>query len=362
MTIIPNQNILIVDDVADNLRVLGDLLRDEGYKVRPVPNGKLALQVAEKEKPDLILLDIMMPDLNGFEVCKMLKEHKTLNDVPVIFISALNDTADIVKAFKCGGSDFITKPFMAEEVKARVATHLKIYQQQKELQKLNADKDRFITILAHDLKSPFIGIISFSELLANNIDDYDISKIKSLVSIVHKSSKHFYTLLEDLLNWARVQSGKLTFEPQLTNLNKLCSDVIEVLRLNIDNKSLTVNNYIPIGFEANVDIDMAKTILRNLISNAIKFTPNNGKIAINVEKGDSEITVSVTDTGIGMSTRTLNKLFDVTQIQSSKGTNDETGTGFGLLLCKEFVEKHNGHIWAETEEGNGTTFRFTLSQ
>jgi len=143
-------NILIVDDVPANLILLGHILKNLGYKVRPVPNGMLALKVAEKEKPDLILLDVMMPDMDGFEVCRRLKEDQNLSDVPIIFISALSDTNDIIKALTCGGADYIAKPFHAEEVKARVATHLKLYQQSKELQKINAEKDKFFSIIAHD--------------------------------------------------------------------------------------------------------------------------------------------------------------------------------------------------------------------
>jgi len=200
-----NQNIpdiLIVDDVAANLKVLGDMLKADGYKVRPVPNGSLALQVAEKEKPDLILLDIMMPDMDGYEVCRRLKEHKTLNDIPVIFISALNDTNDIVKALKTGGVDYITKPFQSEEVSTRIATHLKIRQQNQELQKHLADKDRFISILAHDLKNPFNALLGLSDLLLKNIREYDLDRIESFMSIIHKTAESTYSLLEDLLIWA----------------------------------------------------------------------------------------------------------------------------------------------------------------
>jgi len=355
-------NILIVDDVLDNLKVLGDLLRGEGYKVRPVPNGLMAIQVAEKERPDLILLDIMMPDIDGFEVCRRLKAIKLLQDVPIIFISALNDTNDIVKALTCGGSDYITKPFNAEEVKARVATHLKLFNQNKELQKLNADKDRFITILAHDLKSPFVGVLSFSELLALNFRNYDEEKTEKIVNIIHDSAKHFYMLLEELLLWARAQSGKIAYELQKVKLLDLCCEVIDVLASSAQNKSIVINQHIDHSIEVLADKNMVKTILRNLISNAIKFTPHGGSIDVLLKKTDNnEVIVSVKDTGIGISPASLNKLFDITQIQSTKGTDNETGTGFGLLLCKEFVEKQGGTIWVECEEGNGATFSFTLN-
>lgn len=357
---IQNFNILIVDDIADNLTVLGDLLREEGYKVRPVPNGKMALLVAEKEKPDLILLDIMMPEMNGYEVCKLLKERESLRDIPVIFISALNETTDIVKAFNSGGADFITKPFMAEEVKARVSIHLKLYQQHKELEKLNADKNRFITILAHDLKSPFVGIIGFSELLATNVRNYDIDKIEKLVDIIHKSSQHFYSLLEDLLIWARAQSGKLPFEPKPIEFLALCNEVVTVQKISSDNKNILLRVDVQPELTVYADLNMLKTILRNLISNAIKYTNVFGKIIVKAELVESEVIISIKDNGIGMSKKTLDTLFDMTQIQSIRGTNDETGTGFGLMLCKEFAEKQGGRIWVESEEEKGTTVNFTL--
>jgi len=353
-------NILIVDDIADNLKVLGDLLRGEGYKVRPVPNGTLALQVAEREKPDLILLDIMMPEMTGFEVCKKLKEKKNLQDVPVIFISALNETNDIVKALRIGGADYITKPFMAEEVKARVATQLKVFFQTKELQKLNADKDRFITILGHDLKSPFIGVLSFAELLSTNVREYDIDKTEKMVNIIHKSAKHFYSLLEDLLLWARAQSGKLSMNIEQIRLYEICLEIIDLLKLNAGNKDIQIELNVDFTITVLADRNMLSTILRNFISNAIKFTPRDGKITINATSAIDNTNITITDTGVGMSESTIQKLFDVTQIQSTAGTENETGTGFGLLLCKEFVEKQGGNISVESKENVGSTFTFSL--
>jgi two-component system sensor histidine kinase/response regulator len=190
-------DILIVDDTPANLLLLGQILKDNGYKVRPVPSGSMALQVAEKEKPDLILLDIMMPEMDGFEVCSRLKKNEDLKDVPIIFISALNNTNDIVKAFKSGGADYINKPFQAEEVIARVTTHLKIYQQRKELQEINATKDKFFSIIAHDLRGPLSGFMSLTEMMADESFNLTSDEKKELTVDLSHSARNIYNLLEN---------------------------------------------------------------------------------------------------------------------------------------------------------------------
>ncbi|MEI7831389.1 MAG: response regulator, partial [Prolixibacteraceae bacterium] len=187
-------NILIVDDIGANLRLLNDILSPEGYKIRQVPNGELALKVAEEEKPDLILLDIMMPYMNGYEVCRRLKENPELKDIPVIFISALGETNDILNAFNSGGVDYINKPIQAEEVKARVRSHIRLQQQSivlhrqskvlqrqsKELRDLNATKDKFFSIIAHDLRGPFNGFLGLTQLMAEDLESLSGEDIKEL--------------------------------------------------------------------------------------------------------------------------------------------------------------------------------------
>jgi two-component system sensor histidine kinase/response regulator len=358
---IPNTlyNILIVDDIPANLKVLGQILKIEGYKVRPVPNGELALQVAEKEKPDLILLDIMMPDMDGYEVCRRLKEKPNLKDIPVIFISALNDTEDIVKALNSGGVDYITKPFQAEEVKARVSTHIKLHQQNKDLQKLNADKDRFMSILAHDLKGPFNGIIGFTSLLAKHVRQYNIDKIEAHVNIINNSAQQYFKMLNDLLLWVRSQSGKIPYEPHFIEFNTICTEVIEFLKPNARYKNISINIQTS-EIEVYADVDMLKTILRNLISNALKYTNKDGIVDIQTLSNEHGVNISVTDNGTGIHPEVLKKLFDSAQKISTAGTENESGTGLGLLLCKEFVEKHGGKIWVESEIDKGSTFFFIL--
>ena len=247
-----------------------------------------------------------------------------------------------------------------EDITDRKQAELKIQQQNMELIKLNTDKDRFISILAHDLKSPFGSLVGFSELLLANIRKYDISKIEKHLTNIYNSAQNIYSLLDDLLMWARSQSGHLQFEPNEYNFAKLNADIIQVLTPTANAKKITINQFADSDIIVYADIDMLKTVLRNLISNAIKYTNCEGTIDITANKSPSEITISVSDNGVGIAPQNLSKLFDMAQKHTTSGTSGEKGTGLGILLCKEFVEKHGGRIWVESELGQGSTFKFTL--
>jgi len=354
-------NILIVDDVPANLRLLDHILRDKGYKVRPVPNGTLALQVAEKEKPDLILLDVMMPDIDGFEVCRRLKENPKLNDIPIIFISALNDTNDIVKALTAGGADFITKPFKAEEVRVRVETHLNLYFQKKELQRINAEKDRFFSIIAHDLRGPFSSFLGVTQLLDEKLSELTKEDIQDFAASMRISATNLFSLLENLLQWAKIKQGLIPFEPTNMLLFKIAEESIVNVHEPAKNKGIEIVNDIEDGVEVYADKNMLQTVIRNLVSNAIKFTPKGGKISINAKVGeDKTAEISVKDSGIGMNQTMVANLFRLDVRTNRPGTEGEASTGLGLILCKDFIEKQGGKIWVESEEGKGSVFYFTV--
>ncbi|MEI6574949.1 MAG: response regulator [Bacteroidota bacterium] len=361
-------DILIVDDVPMNLKVLGDILKRQGYKVRPVPNGTLALQAAEKVAPDLILLDIMMPDMDGFEVCKRLKENDKLCEIPVIVISALNDTRDIVNALQSGAVDFITKPFRAEEVIARVRTHLKLYQQSKklkeqseELQKLNASKDKFFSIIAHDLRGPLGGFMGLSEIL---IDDSQLlsSEQKQKMSVVlSHSARNIYNLLENLLEWSQMQHSHTTCKLEKIDLKNLVIDCLKLLDESRRNKGINITMNINQNHELYADSNMIQSLVRNLLSNAIKFTPQDGNVIISASLSENNTSViTVKDDGIGMNKEMIATLFHIDSKSSRPGTAGEPSTGLGLMLCKDFVEKHGGELWVEGEEGNGSVFFFSI--
>jgi PAS domain S-box-containing protein len=235
-----------------------------------------------------------------------------------------------------------------------------IKENERKLVQLNVDKDRFISILGHDLRNPFNNLLGLSEILSEDIHKLNIDEIQDITNNINKTARTTFKLLEDILMWARTQQGKIPFEPQKLSFSDICKNVVDVFMQNAKAKNITINYSASDHIDVFADIDMIKTVLRNLVSNAIKFTNTNGTISIKVEQIDSNVTISVSDNGIGISTDNLTKLFDISQVVTTKGTAKETGTGLGLLLCKEFVDKHGGKIWAESEAGKGSDFKFTL--
>jgi PAS domain S-box-containing protein len=228
------------------------------------------------------------------------------------------------------------------------------------LHQLNVDKDRFISILGHDLKSPFNNILGLSEVLIEDILKLNMAEIEEIANHINKSARITNKLLEDILMWARTQQGSIPFKPQNLSLSATCRNILEILNPSAYAKNITIYDSSADHIYVYADSDMLKTILLNLVSNAIKFTNSGGKITINAEHNSENATISVSDNGIGISSIDLTKLFDISEVLTTKGTAEETGTGLGLLICKEFVEKHQGKIWVESEEGRGSDFKFTL--
>ena len=238
------------------------------------------------------------------------------------------------------------------------SNHVKLLNMQ--LEKHNADKDRFISILGHDLKGPCNNLLGLSEALIEDLRKVDMDEIEILANQINSTAQITSKLLDDLLVWARTQQGSISFKPQILNFRDVYINTLEILEPNANAKGITINYSAPDGINVFADIDKLKTILRNLISNAIKFTNNGGVININAEENSGEVKISISDNGIGISDDNLTKLFDISQVITTKGTANEKGTGLGLLICKEFVENHRGKIWIETKIGQGSTFSFTI--
>lgn len=232
----------------------------------------------------------------------------------------------------------------------------------KLLAETNATKDKFYSIIAHDLKSPFNSMLGFSEILDDNFDDYDKEQQKKFIGNIHQGLKDNYNLLENLLQWANSQKGTIRFEPQKIDLFAITNTTCNIFHQTALEKSIELINQIPESTYIQADVNMVSTIIRNLVSNAIKFTHRGGEVRIdaNLAKDNNFIEIMVKDNGSGISEDIKSKLFKITENISTKGTEKETGTGLGLLLCKEFVEKHKGKIWVESESGKGSSFYFTI--
>lgn len=230
----------------------------------------------------------------------------------------------------------------------------------EDLLKANQDKDKFLKILAHDLKNPMFAISGFSDLLIKNFRKYDENTIEKQLGIINTTTKKTYDLLEELLLWTRSQSGKIPFAPRTVQIKNVCDDVLSLLNESAAVKQIEIISEINADLELHADVDMLRTILRNLISNAIKFTHEKGQITLRAEQTGADIIITVSDNGIGMSQNTISKLWQIADLYTTPGTKGEKGTGLGLMLCKEFVEKHNGKIWVESEVGKGSDFKFTM--
>lgn len=236
----------------------------------------------------------------------------------------------------------------------------KAEESEAQLKELNATKDKLFSIIAHDLRSPFNSILGFSELLIENINDFEIAQSKKLLGIINSSAKNTLVLLDNLLAWAKSQTGQIIFKPEKIALSATINEIIEISNANAKIKNITLNYLQSDINEIYADKNMFMTIIRNLITNAIKFTNSNGKIDIYSIQNQGKIEIAVSDNGIGMNEETRNKLFSLDTNLTTNGTANEKGSGLGLVLCKEFVEKHGGKIWVESTVGKGSDFRFTM--
>lgn len=238
----------------------------------------------------------------------------------------------------------------------------KIKLKNRQLQESNATKDKFFSIIAHDLKNPFSGLLGFSDMLVKNIEIKDRGELKVYAETIYKSIHHTYQLVENLLDWSRSQRNAIEIFREDLDLKEVIEHPVSILLNSAREKKITLSNHVPPGIIIHSDRNILNTILRNLISNAIKFTGVNGKVQINAHLRDHGVIVTISDNGTGISKENINKLFVTQNGFSSKGTHDEQGTGLGLMLCHEFVEKLNGKIWVESETGKGSTFSFFLPE
>lgn len=369
MEINPSEyKILIVDDVMSNVLLLKVLLTNEKFAIATASNGRQALEQVEKENPDLVLLDVMMPDMSGFEVAQHLKSNPNTADIPIIFLTALNSTADIVKGFQVGANDFISKPFNKEELIIRVTHQISlvaakrlILSKTEELQRTIAGRDKLYSVIAHDLRSPMGSIKMVLNMLILNLPSEKIgAEMYEFLTMANQTTEDVFSLLDNLLKWTKSQIGKLNVVYQDVDLVEVTDGVIEIFSMVASLKKIRIHEMKPEKMMVNADIDMLKTVVRNLLSNAIKFSKENSEVLVKMEEVDGMAVVSVQDYGCGISEEGQKKLLHTDTHFSTFGTNNEEGSGLGLLLCKDFVVKNGGKLWFTSKEGKGSIFSFSI--
>lgn len=355
-----NNSILIVDDNMQNLQILGRNLKSAGYNVEFATNAQIVFNWINDEIFDLILLDVMMPDVNGFELCRKIKENDNYKEIPIIFITARNDSESIKNAYNAGGVDYITKPFNNDELLARVRTHLEIHKQKKELIELNTTKDRLFSIISHDLRTPVYSISLLLNRMVLSFEKIDREFIFESLNDLNAAARNVHDLLDSVLTWAKSQMGMISFMPKKMNVFLSLNESVNYIQNLIKDKNLTVYIKCPQSVSINTDPYMLDTIVRNFLTNAIKFSVVGGEIVIKyVSKGGKHV-ISVTDKGIGMKDDELNRLLSFRENITRLGTNNEVGAGLGLLICREFAAKMNGNITLSSKLGDGTTASFVL--
>jgi len=352
--------LLIVDDNPTNLQVLGSILREYRVKIAVAQNGPAALTLAEKLMPDLILLDIMMPEMDGYQVCEKLKSDKKLADIPVVFLSARNETQDIVTGFNVGGVDYVTKPFNQDELIRRIQTHLELKFSRDSLKMLNKFKDKMFSIIGHDLRNPVAAIKMAITVLMKQDLDPNTEDYKRMLKLLSSSTDEALILLENVLTWARNESGMLAVQREAVDIQNLANDVLGLLNGQADMKGVKLQTQIQDKVNVVSDSNMLSTVLRNLVSNAIKFTPKGGNISVEAKNDGDFVTLSVSDTGQGMSKEQIDEIFEQHNRVSTKGTDGESGTGLGLSLCMDFLNKCGGELEIESSEGKGSKFYFKV--
>ena len=362
--------LLVVDDVQTNVLLLKALLGREGYGILVANNGQEALEVIRNENPDLILLDVMMPGMDGFEVAERLKSEEFRCEIPIIFLTALDDTQSIVNGFKLGVGDFISKPFRKEELMVRIKHQLSlvaarriIEEKNEELRKTIAGRDKMYSVIAHDLRSPMASMKMLLNTIMMSVEKDKIDPdIFDMLEMSNKTSEEVFSLLDNLLKWTKSQLGKLTVIPQKLDISGLADGVVEVMNSVAEVKHIKLIRTDHESFFVYVDIEMIKSILRNLISNAVKFSNPDSEIKVGIKAEDGKVIVSVTDSGKGIKKEDQHKLLKDSTHFTTYGTNSEEGSGLGLLLCRDFARKNGGELWFESEENLGSVFSFSLPQ
>ena len=360
--------IAAIDDEQMNIELLRFIIEKTNFNYIGIQKSQEAVAFLLNHIPDLILLDVMMPHINGYDLCISIKKQQKLKHIPIIFITGKDKIEDKIKGFDVGGVDYVTKPFNEHELLARIKTHIALIEAKNKVEKLARDlkndnllKNRMFSIIGHDLRSPLSAIkLQLDFILRGIINPRDDDFIDNTVHNLNATTDEAFNLLDNLLGWAKSESGVLSIIKEELDVNQLVGQNIRLQQMSAQTKNITISTAIPENALVYADMNMTKTVLRNLLSNAIKFTPKNGFIEISTEPSSSKWKISIKDSGRGINDEDLKKILNTKEHFSKEGTENEAGTGLGLALCIDFIEKNNSKLSVESELGKGSTFSFYL--
>ena len=394
--------ILLVDDNENNLLSMEVVLENPAYRLFMATSGRDALKILLKEDDfSLILLDVQMPIMDGYETASLIYQRDKLRYIPIIFITAHDyEEEAMFRGYQAGAVDFIRKPFKPEILRSKVAVFAELHKKNlllkqqeerlqiinndlkllnrdleqrvsertielenvnKELKELNLSKDKFLSVISHDLRNPLTSLLLSSKNLNSNIERLETGDIKKLAHIIYRTSNKILDQLNELVDWAKKQREKTEFNPERIHLIKGINESLELLKTSANQKSIKFDNDIPQDLYVQADPLMLRSILQNIVTNAIKFTPQGGGVvSVSASQADSMVAISVRDFGVGMSKEVRDMLSGSSTLLSLAGTDQEKGTGLGLLLVKDFVAQHGGTIDIDSELGKGTKFIFTM--
>ena len=351
-------HILLVDDNPDNLSFLLEILDNRQYEIRIARDGRSALEIVKFEHMDLILLDIMMPGMNGFEVCAKLKSDNATREIPVIFMSALNETVNKVRGLELGAVDYITKPIQVEEVMARIKIHLKLRQLMQKEKEVSDLRSYFISMASHDLRSPLNIVSTSAYMLRRFSEEMSVDDMQKKLEMIELSAKRMIDILDNILTLNNVTSSRLSIQKEKLNYVKLCREVIEEFQLIFENSHVLELICAETDIQMNADPKIIWHILYNLISNAVKFSPKGRGISVKIFKENAEIVTQISDHGIGIPESDRQKIFEPHYRGGNVG--DIKGEGMGLSIVRQLIALHYGRITTDSDIRKGTVFSVYL--
>jgi two-component system sensor histidine kinase/response regulator len=360
--------ILIVDDDRINVRILQNILKPEGFNLHVAHSGEEALEVYSEVAPDLVLLDVIMPGINGFETCRTLRQRHGAALAPVIFITAKSESDDVIEGLAAGGVDYLPKPFKAREALARLRTHLLnrlLHERQRQLvaqlSTANSAKNRLLGVVAHDLRNPLASIRGLADFLGDGTVGPLSADQLDLVRTIQETSQSMLTMVNELLDLSVIESGELKIYPQEHAIADLLTKSVYLNNINAAKKGsrIEVAENVDDAILC-IDADKVRQVVDNLLSNAIKFSPPNSIVTLRVHRENGTYSVLVRDQGPGIPDNERHKLFKDFSQTSVKPTAGEKSTGLGLAICKRIMESHGGTIAAESAPAGGSIFRITF--